>query len=36
MMKLWEPNVMTATETLQWLDSQGIKYEMCDTPVPAR
>ena len=32
--KTWEPSVMTATETMEWLDSMGIRYEVCDTPVP--
>ena len=25
---------MTAKETLAWLDEKGIRYEVCDTPVP--
>ena len=30
----WEPYVMTPEEALASLDSNGIKYEICDTPVP--
>ena len=30
----WMPYVMTPEETLAFLDSKGIPYEMCDTPVP--
>ncbi len=30
----WEFNVMTLKEAMAWLDSKGIKYELCDTPVP--
>ena len=30
----WEPYVMTPGEALAFLDSKGIKYEICDTPVP--
>ena len=29
-----EPSVMTADEAMAWLDSKGISYEVCDTPVP--
>lgn len=30
----WEPDLMTYEETLAFLESKGIKYEICDTPVP--
>ena len=30
----WEPDLMSFEETLAFLDSRGIKYEICDTPVP--
>ena len=30
----WQPHVMTPEEALAFLDSKGIKYEICDTPVP--
>ena len=30
----WELNVMSSEEVLAFLDSKGIKYELCDTPVP--
>jgi SOS-response transcriptional repressor LexA len=30
----WQPCVMTPEEALAFLDSKGIKYEICDTPVP--
>ena len=30
----WEFNVMTPEEAMAWLDSKGIRYELCDTPVP--
>ncbi len=30
----YEPYVMSPEETLALLDSKGIAYEMCDTPVP--
>ena len=31
---IWEPDVMTPEEAMAWLDSRGIGYEVCDTPVP--
>ena len=30
----WEPYFMSYEEALAFLDSKGIKYEICDTPVP--
>ena len=30
----FEPYVMTPEEALAFLDRKGIKYEICDTPVP--
>ena len=30
----WEPYVMTPEEVMASLDSKGIPYEICDTPVP--
>ena len=30
----WEPYFMSCEETLAFLDSKGIRYEICDTPVP--
>ena len=30
----FEPYVMSAEETLELLDTKGIEYEVCDTPVP--
>ncbi len=30
----WEPEMMTPEETMAFLDSKGIKYEICDTPIP--
>ncbi len=31
---MWEPSVMSADEAMEWLDGKGLKYELCDTPVP--
>ena len=31
---MWEPSVMSAEEAMEWLDGKGLKYEVCDTPVP--
>ena len=30
----WEPEMMAPEEALALLDNKGIRYEMCDTPVP--
>ena len=30
----WEPYVMSAEEAIAYMDANGIKYEICDTPVP--
>ena len=30
----WVPDVMSAEEAMAYLESKGIKYEVCDTPVP--
>ena len=30
----WEPYFMSYEEALAFLDSKGIKYEICDTPIP--
>ena len=30
----WEPEMMTQEETMAFLDSKGIAYEICDTPIP--
>jgi hypothetical protein len=30
----FEPYVMSAEETLEFLDAKGIEYEICDSPVP--
>ena len=30
----WEPEMMTEEETMAFLDSKGIAYEICDTPIP--
>lgn len=30
----WDPSVMSPEEALAFLDSKGIGYEICDTPVP--
>lgn len=32
--KGWEPYVMSAEEAIAYMDANGIKYEICDTPVP--
>ena len=29
-----EFDVLSPEEALAWLDSKGIKYEICDTPIP--
>ena len=34
MKKNWLPDVMTAEEAMMWLESKGVNYEVCDTPVP--
>ncbi len=30
----WEPSVMSAEEAFYFMDSAGIRYEQCNTPVP--
>ena len=32
--KGWEPDVMTPEEAMAYMDANGIRYEICDTPVP--
>lgn len=30
----WEPDIMSAEEAIAFMDANGIRYEICDTPVP--
>ena len=30
----WEPDIMTPEEAMTYMDANGIRYEICDTPVP--
>lgn len=30
----WEPDIMTPEEAVAYMDANGIRYEICDTPVP--
>ena len=30
----WEPEMMAPEEALAFLDNKGIRYDVCDTPVP--